>query len=85
MRFMKLGLVVVAATTALVVGSGSVAAANPPGRAASTRGLAEAAGAVTTGGARGNERLTEQMSLNFTRATDPETPGVQPPGGDPTP
>jgi hypothetical protein len=82
---MKVGLAVVAATTALMVVSGSTWAADQRGRSASVRGLGQALTSYQTGGSGGEDRPTESISLNIVKATNPDTPGVQPPGGDPAP
>jgi hypothetical protein len=85
MRRMKFGLAVIAATTALMLVSASTLAANPRGRSASVRGLDQALTSYQTGGSGGDDRLTENISLIKEKATEEETPGVEPGGGDPAP
>lgn len=85
MRQMKFGLAAVAATTALMLVSASTSAADHRGRGASVRGLGQALTSYQTGGSGGEDRPTENISLNIVKATDSSTPGVEPGGGDPAP
>ena len=79
MNGLRLALTIAAA--ALAAGAlMDPAAADGMGRAASTPGLVNAAGKVNLQDI-SFDRPMESLSLNFTRANDPEQPGVTPGDG----
>ena len=83
MRRLKVTVLAVGAAMVMSIGFAAPAgAADPPGRSASNRGLVTAL--IKQSAVQddiGNEKLTEQVSLNIIQANNPDQPGVTPGGG----
>ena len=81
MRRFGLGLALGAALALGGTFGGPVAAEPPPGRSASTAGLANAFGKVSMQDFHFVTKPMASISLNIVSANDPDQPGVRPGGG----
>jgi len=81
MKRLKLMVLAIGVAMAMLLAfSGPAGAADPPGRGASTTGLATGLANVDLQNIL-NAKPLEQVTLNFIAAQDPEQPGVTPGGG----